>query len=285
MRKIKIFFAVLLSLILVLSFAACREHIHQWGEWEESVPATCTDAGTEKRVCLKNKKHTETRATTSLEHDWGLGTEVEGVTTFICNRDSSHIQTYSKVKTVSLSGKTVSWTGGNSGISYQIYIMEDISMECAEPGNVYETVKTIAVSNCTVNSYTLTEGDLSGLYNGSYVVRMGVSGQQTDDDSPKAAAHLVITGKALPTISFAVYNMYTNVVSWESSSEANFFLEIYLEGTHIKNTAVSTATTIDLTAEGLSEGKYVIEIRIQYSAFSTQIHNKLGEGGDLNASD
>lgn len=37
------------------------EHIHDWGEWQLTTPATCTEQGEETRVCKTNNSHKETR--------------------------------------------------------------------------------------------------------------------------------------------------------------------------------------------------------------------------------
>ncbi len=39
------------ALAVLLCCAACGEHTHLYGEWETATPATCTEAGKERRVC------------------------------------------------------------------------------------------------------------------------------------------------------------------------------------------------------------------------------------------
>lgn len=46
----KLLFAFLLILALVCVFASC-EHKHKWGEWKDVQAVTCTQSGTEERVC------------------------------------------------------------------------------------------------------------------------------------------------------------------------------------------------------------------------------------------
>jgi hypothetical protein len=46
------------------------EHVHQWGDWAETTPATCTAAGEETRVCSLDPTHKETRVGAALGHDW-----------------------------------------------------------------------------------------------------------------------------------------------------------------------------------------------------------------------
>ena len=49
---------------------------HDWGEWVEKAPATCTEANNEERVCLHNPEHTETRSTvTASGHNYKYVTE------------------------------------------------------------------------------------------------------------------------------------------------------------------------------------------------------------------
>jgi len=47
---------------------------HDWGDWEETTPATCTVAGVETRNCKRDCEEagaTETRTIGALGHDWG----------------------------------------------------------------------------------------------------------------------------------------------------------------------------------------------------------------------
>ena len=45
-------------------------HTHTWGEWQTVKAATCTEAGSEKRVC-SGCGESETRATNALGHNFG----------------------------------------------------------------------------------------------------------------------------------------------------------------------------------------------------------------------
>ena len=49
------------------------EHVHAWGEWEVTTPATCTEAGVETRTCANADCPigTETREIPALGHTWG----------------------------------------------------------------------------------------------------------------------------------------------------------------------------------------------------------------------
>lgn len=44
---------------------------HEWGEWQQTKAPTCTEKGTETRVCKNNPEHTETRDVEKASHDVG----------------------------------------------------------------------------------------------------------------------------------------------------------------------------------------------------------------------
>ncbi len=44
---------------------------HDWGEWVDTDPATCTEAGSRERVCKNDPSHKETQTIPALGHDWG----------------------------------------------------------------------------------------------------------------------------------------------------------------------------------------------------------------------
>ena len=90
MRKTKLIFTLLLSLIFISTLAACKEHVCAWGDWMETTAPTCTVDGVETRVCKTNSSHKETQVKKSAGHAWGEWEEVDGVTISICKRDSSH---------------------------------------------------------------------------------------------------------------------------------------------------------------------------------------------------
>lgn len=64
---------------------------HDWGEWEVTNAATCTDKGLETRVCSRDSSHIETRDIDALGHDYvptvtpPTCTE-QGFTTYTCSR-------------------------------------------------------------------------------------------------------------------------------------------------------------------------------------------------------
>ena len=72
---------------------------HSWSDWTTDTNASCTETGTEKRVCTNGSEHFETRPIAALGHiwsDWKVSKEAsetqEGEETRICARDSSHIE-------------------------------------------------------------------------------------------------------------------------------------------------------------------------------------------------
>ena len=73
---------------------------HDWGEWEVTTPATCTEEGEQTRTCRRDSSHTETQTIEARGHDWGDWEEKtpatcteEGEQTRTCRRDSSHTET------------------------------------------------------------------------------------------------------------------------------------------------------------------------------------------------
>lgn len=73
---------------------------HDWGSWTVTKPATCTEKGTETRICKRDSNHVETRDIAALGHNWGPWTrtknptcETVGEDTSFCANDASHKQT------------------------------------------------------------------------------------------------------------------------------------------------------------------------------------------------
>jgi hypothetical protein len=77
MKTRKILVCGLLVAIFALAFVGCEtepEHVHDWGEWDVTLPATCIAKGVETRVCKLDGSHKETRDTdidTVNGHNWG----------------------------------------------------------------------------------------------------------------------------------------------------------------------------------------------------------------------
>jgi hypothetical protein len=75
-------------------------HIHNWGGWIVTTPATCTTEGEETRTCTLDPTHTEIRPIAALGHDWGVWTvttaptfETTGIETRTCTHNSAHKET------------------------------------------------------------------------------------------------------------------------------------------------------------------------------------------------
>ena len=73
---------------------------HDWGSWNVTTAATCTETGVETRICKRDSSHVETKPIAALGHDWGPWTvtkqptcENPGVFTRTCKNDSSHQET------------------------------------------------------------------------------------------------------------------------------------------------------------------------------------------------
>ena len=102
-------FKVFAILAIIGFLAACNNgddplpaHIHQWGDWTTTTPATCTTAGMQTRVCTLDATHTETQsiAIDPNAHQWGAWTLTtlatatsEGVETRTCVHNSAHKET------------------------------------------------------------------------------------------------------------------------------------------------------------------------------------------------
>lgn len=97
--KIRKILILLITLIFSGFLTACKNDFdlceHEWSEWELMNNATCTQAGEEKRMCLINDNHTQSRIIEPLDHDWGewiLTDQENQIETRICKHDSTHIQ-------------------------------------------------------------------------------------------------------------------------------------------------------------------------------------------------
>jgi hypothetical protein len=73
---------------------------HAYGDWTLETAATCTDPGTEQRLCANDASHIETRTIDALGHDYDDGVVTKeptckenGIMTYTCKNDSSHTYT------------------------------------------------------------------------------------------------------------------------------------------------------------------------------------------------
>jgi hypothetical protein len=78
------------------------EHVHDWGKWETTTPATCTKEGEKTRTCKNDPTHTDTKAipVNAENHDWGdwetitpVTCTADGEETRTCKNDPSHTKT------------------------------------------------------------------------------------------------------------------------------------------------------------------------------------------------
>ncbi len=66
---------------------APAEHVHNWGEWEITTPATCTADGVRTRVCADDSAHTQTDKVDKLDHDYSDEWTVDAAAT--CEEDGT----------------------------------------------------------------------------------------------------------------------------------------------------------------------------------------------------
>ena len=66
---------------------APAEHVHNWGEWEITTPATCTADGVKTRVCADDSAHTQTDKVDKLDHDYSDEWTVDAAAT--CEEDGT----------------------------------------------------------------------------------------------------------------------------------------------------------------------------------------------------
>ena len=73
---------------------------HDWSDWTADPAPTCTESGTETRVCRNDATHVETREAPALGHDWGDWEVVtpadeyrSGEERRVCRNDASHVET------------------------------------------------------------------------------------------------------------------------------------------------------------------------------------------------
>ena len=102
-------------------------HVHDWGDWVVTTPATCDAAGVETRTCKLDASHKDTRAIAKLTgescnpnhvHDWGdwvvttpATCAAAGVETRTCRLDANHKETQAIPK---LTGASCNPGGGSS---------------------------------------------------------------------------------------------------------------------------------------------------------------------------
>jgi uncharacterized protein (TIGR02145 family) len=107
-------------------------HVHTWGDWTMTTPATCVAQGAETRTCTQDASHTEVRTTPQLTgaecnptsggehvHTWGEWAvtlwptcDEPGMETRLCTQDPSHKD---KMGIPQLTGAACDSTGGWGG--------------------------------------------------------------------------------------------------------------------------------------------------------------------------
>jgi hypothetical protein len=72
---------------------------HDYGEWAVTIEPTCTENGTQTRVCSRDESHTESGEVDALGHDYGDWTVTveptcteKGTQTRVCSRDANHTE-------------------------------------------------------------------------------------------------------------------------------------------------------------------------------------------------
>jgi len=115
------------DLTLTANFQQQTGHVHDWGDWVVTTPATCEAAGVETRTCKLDGSHKDTRAIAKLTgtscnpnhvHDWGdwvvttpATCEAAGMETRTCKLDANHKETQTIPK---LTGSSCNSGGGSS---------------------------------------------------------------------------------------------------------------------------------------------------------------------------
>jgi len=146
--------AIIAILGVMAGFIACDNgnnpppaHVHQWGEWTVTTPATCATAGVQTRVCDLDATHTETQsiAIDPNAHQWGAWTITtpatatsEGVETRTCAHNAAHQETRTiertepakKEFTVILDFGIINYSDGSSIKAIYNVAIQDIRTNC-----------------------------------------------------------------------------------------------------------------------------------------------------------
>ena len=124
-------------------------HVHDWGDWVVTTPATCDAAGVETRTCKLDGSHKDTRAIAKLTgascnpdhvHDWGdwvvtvsATCEAAGVEIRTCNLDENHKETQAIPK---LTGAACNPGGGGSSETVTLgglkWMTKNLNVETAD---------------------------------------------------------------------------------------------------------------------------------------------------------
>ena len=156
---------------------------HDWGEWNTTKPATCTESGTEQRVCSHDSTHVETREIKMLGHNY-VGVETKptctenGYTTYTCTDcENSFVSDY-----VDALGHD--WGEWNTTKAATCVEEGEGKRVCAHDNSHFETraipkiehnyKATVTAATCTEQGYTTYECVVCGdSYVGSYTSALG----------------------------------------------------------------------------------------------------------------
>lgn len=145
---------------------------HDYGDWIETTPPTCTTKGVETRYCSHDNTHTETRDIPKLQHEFtnyvsdnNATYDADGTKTAYCNHGCGAKDTVTDVGTKLKSGiafKTLSVDGNNirGKVANNVTTYSFIN-EITTTGNVTYSVSYDINGNYTIPSKTsnINEGD------------------------------------------------------------------------------------------------------------------------------
>lgn len=75
MKKLSVFFMLAILFLCPLVTFACS-HTCEFGEWQLTKEATCTEDGIERRYCIHNNTHFEERPIDAIGHEFGEWTTI-----------------------------------------------------------------------------------------------------------------------------------------------------------------------------------------------------------------
>ena len=72
MKKLLTIVLICILCLSLLALAACGDHVHSYGKWEVTTPATCEESGERSRTCSECGD-TQTRTIPKLGHNYVNG--------------------------------------------------------------------------------------------------------------------------------------------------------------------------------------------------------------------
>ena len=156
-----------LAAIFAFIFIGCDAepegpHVHQWGEWSVTTPASCETAAEETSVCKLDASHKQTReGSPALGHDWNAGVELIPATetknsmkAITCKRDKTHINEESVAPmTYIIDGgidPDFEYATGTAGLEFQL-----------RNGNTYWVTRGTATGAIHIPAYHRQDADSS----------------------------------------------------------------------------------------------------------------------------